>query len=134
MRDAYREMVELSLIYLGGDSENKLKIRPPGAMHQARWMARAIYALKMCLLQDQLKISVKDKRALQDVSGCLRNMKSHTIMQRSIFRQNKKCPTLYIPNAWMILCQQRVNIFHALKLTLVSWVFPFHYGTKMKPI
>ncbi|XP_061705695.1 uncharacterized protein LOC133516690 [Cydia pomonella] len=37
-------------------------------MHQARWMARAIYAIKMLLLQDQLKISVKVKRALQDVS------------------------------------------------------------------
>jgi hypothetical protein len=48
VRDDYRELIELSLKYLGGDHENKLKIRPPGAMHQARWMARAIYSLKMC--------------------------------------------------------------------------------------
>jgi hypothetical protein len=68
VRDDYRQLIELSLIYLGGDHENKLKIRPPGAMHQARWMARAIYSLKMCLLQSQLTISAKDKRALQDVS------------------------------------------------------------------
>ncbi|KAK5639272.1 hypothetical protein RI129_011764 [Pyrocoelia pectoralis] len=36
-------------------------------MHQARWMARAIYSLKICLLQSQFTISAKDKRALQDV-------------------------------------------------------------------
>ncbi|XP_063385404.1 uncharacterized protein LOC134671472 [Cydia fagiglandana] len=68
VRDDYRELIELSVIYLGGDSENKLKIKPPGAMHQARWMARAIYAIKMFFLKDQIKISAKDKRALQDVS------------------------------------------------------------------
>lgn len=57
MRD--REIVELS---------KKLEIRPPGAMHQTSWMAKAIYSLKICLLQPQFKISAKDKRNLQDVS------------------------------------------------------------------
>lgn len=39
-RDDYRELIELSVTYSGGDPERKYKIRPPGAMHQARWMAR----------------------------------------------------------------------------------------------
>ena len=30
-------------------------------------MARAIYSLKICLLQSQCKITVKDEKALQDV-------------------------------------------------------------------
>lgn len=67
IRDDYRELIELAIIFLGGDSNNKIKIRPPGAMHQARWMARAIYSLKICLLQSQIKMSFKEKRALQDV-------------------------------------------------------------------
>lgn len=67
VRDDYRELIELSIIFLGGDNEKKFKIKPPGAMHQARWMARAIYSLKICLLQSQFKISAKDKRSLQDV-------------------------------------------------------------------
>ena len=67
VRDNYRELIELSIIFLGGDKEKKLKIRPPGAMHQARWMARAIYSLKICLLQSHLKISMKEKQALRDV-------------------------------------------------------------------
>ena len=67
IRDDYRELIELSIIFLGGDQDSKIKIRPPGAMHQARWMARAIYSLKICLLQSQFKISAKDKQAVQDI-------------------------------------------------------------------
>lgn len=67
VRDDYRELIELCVIFLGGDTEKKLKLRPPGAMHQARWMARAIYSLKICLLQSQCRITAKDKKALQDV-------------------------------------------------------------------
>ncbi|XP_059062982.1 uncharacterized protein LOC131855700 [Achroia grisella] len=48
-------------------SKKNIKIRLSGAMHQARWMARTIYSLKICLLQSQFKISAKDKRALQDI-------------------------------------------------------------------
>ncbi|GBM56782.1 hypothetical protein AVEN_67629-1 [Araneus ventricosus] len=45
VRDDYRELIELSVVFLGGDAEQKFKIRLPGPMHQARWMARAIYSL-----------------------------------------------------------------------------------------
>ncbi|KAG8179351.1 hypothetical protein JTE90_007623 [Oedothorax gibbosus] len=39
VRDDYRELIELSILFWGGDLNRKgLKIRPPGAMHQARWM------------------------------------------------------------------------------------------------
>ena len=31
VRDDYRELIEMSIIFLGGDKEKKLKIRPPGA-------------------------------------------------------------------------------------------------------
>ena len=40
LRGDYCELIELSEIFFGGDSEKK---RPPGAMHQARWIARAIH-------------------------------------------------------------------------------------------
>lgn len=67
VRDDYRELIELCIIFLGGDTVNKFKIRPPGAMHQARWMARAIYSLKISLFSSQFKMSNKDKTALLDV-------------------------------------------------------------------
>ncbi|GBM77584.1 hypothetical protein AVEN_186850-1 [Araneus ventricosus] len=36
-------------------------------MHKARWMARAIYSLKLSLFSSQLKLNTKDKEALLDV-------------------------------------------------------------------
>lgn len=43
VRDVYWELSELFLIlFLGRYKENKYKIRPPGTMHQARWMPEAI--------------------------------------------------------------------------------------------
>ncbi|GBM46068.1 hypothetical protein AVEN_109652-1 [Araneus ventricosus] len=67
VKDDYRELIELSIVILGGDAEKKFKIRPPVAMHQARWIARAIYSLKLSLFSFQLKLSNKDKEALLDV-------------------------------------------------------------------
>lgn len=42
VRVDYRDMIEFSILFLGGDAE-KIKIRPPGTMHQR--MARAICSL-----------------------------------------------------------------------------------------
>ncbi|GBM29634.1 hypothetical protein AVEN_130107-1 [Araneus ventricosus] len=67
VRVDYRELIELSIVFLGGDAEKKIKIRPPGAMHRARWMDRAIYSLKLSLFSSQVKLSTKDKKELLDV-------------------------------------------------------------------
>ncbi|GBN52773.1 hypothetical protein AVEN_124347-1 [Araneus ventricosus] len=47
--------------------KKKSKFRSPGAIHQARWIARAIYSLKLSLFSSQLKLNTKDKEALLDV-------------------------------------------------------------------
>ena len=68
VRDDYRELIELSILFLGGDVDRRgSKIRPLGPMPQARWMARAIYTLKILLLSSQFKLTKKDKAALLDV-------------------------------------------------------------------
>lgn len=48
-REDYKELLQLSLLYLGGWSENDFSFRVPGALHQARWMSKAIYTLKIVL-------------------------------------------------------------------------------------
>ena len=40
-------------------SQKKHNFRRPGAMHKARWMAKINYAIKMCLLQNQIKLLPK---------------------------------------------------------------------------
>ena len=48
--DDYRELLELSLIYMGRIPPRGIHLVAPGAIHQARWMAKAIYLLKLFLL------------------------------------------------------------------------------------
>lgn len=67
VRCDYRELIELSILFLDGDIEKKLKVHPPGAMHQARWMSRSIYCLKIFLLRSQLTLCNKEKNALRFV-------------------------------------------------------------------
>ena len=47
-RDDYRELLNLASLMIGLDIQ--FTIRKPGALHRARWMAKAIYSLKMELL------------------------------------------------------------------------------------
>ena len=54
IRKDYRELCELALIINGGD-HTKIIVRPPGAQHHARWMAKIIYTLKIAIYKDQLK-------------------------------------------------------------------------------
>jgi len=52
-RDDYFELLELTIIFLGGTPTHGIHFRFPGAIHRARWMARAIYCIKMWLFKSQ---------------------------------------------------------------------------------
>ncbi|XP_050714934.1 uncharacterized protein LOC126997731 [Eriocheir sinensis] len=52
-RDNYRELLELTIIFLGGQPPKGVRFRYPGAIHRARWMSRAIYTLKMVIFREQ---------------------------------------------------------------------------------
>lgn len=51
-RGDYKELLELIVIWLGGHVHN-FSFKFPGADHHARWMSKAIYFLKLALLQGQ---------------------------------------------------------------------------------
>ena len=57
-RGDYKELLELSVLVLGGTIKRKrgyiYQIQRPGADHHARWMSKAIYTLKVTLLLPQL--------------------------------------------------------------------------------
>lgn len=50
-RKDYRELLELTVIFLGGVPHRGIFLRVPGAIHHARWMAKAIYCLKIFLFR-----------------------------------------------------------------------------------
>lgn len=51
-RDDYKELLQLTLIFLGEKMEN-VNFRSPGPYHLARWMAKSIYCLKIFLFRKQ---------------------------------------------------------------------------------
>ena len=54
----YKEYLELAKLFLGGSISREkgyiYSVQRPGADHHARWMSKAIYILKMSLLQHQI--------------------------------------------------------------------------------
>ena len=68
LREDYEGLLHLCLIFLGGPNSNQIKFRAPGAYQQARWMAKAVYALKMTLFQEQLDIPDRQKKGLSRVA------------------------------------------------------------------
>ena len=58
LRKDYLELTTLSLFYLGGtlpEGVNKFSVKAPGAYHHARWMAQAIYTIKIAMFQHTLQ-------------------------------------------------------------------------------
>ncbi|KAK8405417.1 hypothetical protein O3P69_001753 [Scylla paramamosain] len=51
----YKEMAELTVIVLGGTPPHGIHWSQSGAIHQARWMARNLYSMKMLMFCDQLE-------------------------------------------------------------------------------
>ena len=67
-RDDYKELLQLVKIFLGEATVVEVPLRAPGAFHHARWMAKAIYSLKVILLQKQFKVSNHELEALTTIS------------------------------------------------------------------
>ena len=64
-RDDYRELLELSIIVLGGIPKRGVRINRPGALHRARWMAKAIYLVKIYLFRTQFRLTASEKTGIQ---------------------------------------------------------------------
>lgn len=67
-REDYRELLQLALVFVGGPSFYVPSFRAPGALHNARWMAKAIYSLKMILFRNQFKLTSRQLKGLMSVS------------------------------------------------------------------
>lgn len=66
-RDDYEELLNLTMIFLGVVPAEKVKFRFPGAFHHARWMAKAIYSLKIYLFREEFSLTAREERALSEI-------------------------------------------------------------------
>lgn len=66
-RDDYQEFLELVIIFLGGVPPRGIFFRQPGPYHLARWMAKAIYSLKLFIFRNQFKLNNKEDQSLKEI-------------------------------------------------------------------
>jgi hypothetical protein len=66
-RDDYRELLELAIIFMDDIPPRGVRFMAPGAMHYARWMAKAIYSFKMLMFKKQFSLTTREERGLRDI-------------------------------------------------------------------
>ena len=62
------ELLQLVVIALGGDLDGGISFRSPGDTSDARWMAKAIYSIKMFLFRKQAKFSEQVEENLLQIT------------------------------------------------------------------
>ncbi|GBP79307.1 hypothetical protein EVAR_55365_1 [Eumeta japonica] len=66
-RDDYKELLTLTIIFLGGVPNKGISFRAPAGLHRARWMAKAIYCLKLFMFRDQFKMTKRELKAITEI-------------------------------------------------------------------
>ncbi|CAH1109668.1 unnamed protein product [Psylliodes chrysocephalus] len=66
-RANYKELLDLTYIFLGGTPSHGFVFKRPGAMHHARWLSKAIYCLKLFMFKKQFKINARELPQLRDI-------------------------------------------------------------------
>ncbi|KAL4120447.1 hypothetical protein QTP88_013138 [Uroleucon formosanum] len=65
--DDYKDLLELTIIFLGQTSPNGIFFKVPGPIHHAPWMSKAIYSIKIFLFRNEFKLTLKENNALRDL-------------------------------------------------------------------
>lgn len=55
--DDYRELLELTMIFLGSPPLGGIKFHAPGAVHHGRWMVKAIYAIEIWMFRSPFRLT-----------------------------------------------------------------------------
>jgi len=65
-----REFLELALLFLGVQKieGRRISFKSPGPMHNARWMSKVIYSIKVWLFRGQFKLTKKEEEALRELA------------------------------------------------------------------
>ncbi|KYM96054.1 hypothetical protein ALC62_13305 [Cyphomyrmex costatus] len=66
-RDDYKEFLEFVVIFLGEIPTRGIVFRIPGPIHHARWMAKALYSLKIFLFRSQFHLSARELSGLREI-------------------------------------------------------------------
>ena len=58
----------MTLLFHGSTDPGDIRVKAPGAIHHARWMAKTLYTIKIALYRDQLQ-EVHSKEEIQEITS-----------------------------------------------------------------
>lgn len=134
-RQDYFESFQLSLVYLTGWAGDLPRFRAPGANHQARWMAKASYVLKITMFLQWLQLTRLKKHSLttgpfcQILAWCsfpnfaLEYLEFLTILQMFVDKEFRPMAEKALRrHLWYILKQGMVLMFFDERVSPAGWV------------
>ena len=69
----YQELLHLMIIFLREIPSRGISFKAPAGLHRARWMAKAVYSLKVWIFRSQFKLTKTEEKGLGDI--CLFTVK-----------------------------------------------------------
>jgi hypothetical protein len=66
-RDDYRELLHLTISFVADVRIPDTTFKAPAGLHRARWMAKAIYALKIWMFREQFKLTKQEEKGIGDI-------------------------------------------------------------------
>ena len=66
-RDDYLELLELTILFLGGTPPRGAKFCAPGPVHYARWMSKLLCALRIWMFWKQCSLIAQEEEALKEL-------------------------------------------------------------------
>lgn len=67
LRDDYKELLELTIIFLGAAPNKGIFFKAPAGLHRARWMAKSIYFVKIWMFWGQFKLTKREEEGIRKV-------------------------------------------------------------------
>lgn len=65
--DDYRELLELTIIFLGEVPVKGVSFKAPAELHRARWMAKVIYSFKIWMFRGQFRLTASEEKGLKQI-------------------------------------------------------------------
>ncbi|KAL4721447.1 hypothetical protein ACJJTC_007164 [Scirpophaga incertulas] len=108
-RDDYKEMLNLTIIFLGGVPEKGVSFRRPAGLHRARWMARAFQSAPRNDLQ-----LLKDLKAFESVNKNLATIALKKILNHLWYLSEELVSLAFFDDELSV--QEKKKMVEALKI------------------
>ena len=80
----YKDLVELTVLHLGGKLKARFVFRKPGAFHHARFMSKCIYYLKIQMLNERFIMSCEEKSQVRRMANFIALFDSRSFLRSSL--------------------------------------------------